>query len=195
MEKLKMESAFKNGWQIFKDNFLTLTISFFVVCLFSVTLILAPAMIAGFTYMLLRASKGESIEIGDVFHGFSDFGRYFIGGLLYVGVLFLGCLCFGVGVFAAQGVLLFFFPVMVDKKLSAGDALSQCWEYFKSDWPMAILMAIILEVIFGVGESAWHVVVFITGAFAFSVSIAAYNQVFGSVSTEPEIEIEPEEVV
>ncbi len=195
MEKLKMENAFKNGWQIFKDNFLTLTIAFFVVCLFSVTLILAPAMMAGFTYMLLRASKGEAIEIGDVFHGFSDFGRYFVGGLLYVGVLILGSLCFGVGLFAALGVLLFFFPVMVDKKLSAGDALSECWAYFKSDWPMAILMAVILEVIFGAGESAYHVVVFITGAFAFTVSIAAYNQVFGSITPEPEIEIEPEEVI
>jgi len=195
MEKLKMENAFKNGWEIFKDNFITLTIAFFVVCLFSVTLILAPAMMAGFTYMLLRASKGEAIEIGDVFHGFSDFGRYFVGGLLYVGVLLLGSLCFGIGIFASLGVLLFFFPVMVDKKLSAGDALSECWTYFKNDWPMAILLGIILQVIFGVGESAWHVFVFITGAFAFSVSIAAYNQVFGPVSTEPEIEIEPEEVV
>lgn len=82
---------------------------------------------------------------------------------------------------------------MVDKKLSAGDALSQCWTYFKSDWPMAILMAVILEVIFGVGESAYYVVVFITGAFAFSVSIAAYNQVFGSEPTK--LETEPEEVI
>ena len=195
MEKLKMESAFNNGWQVFKDNFLTLTIAFFVVCLFSATLILAPAMIAGFTYMLLRASRGEAIEIGDVFHGFSDFGRYFVGGLLYLGILLLGAICFGIGIFASLGVLLFFFPVMVDKKLSAGEALSVCWEYFKSDWPTAILMAVILKVIFGVGESAWHVFVFITGAFAFSVSIAAYNQVFGSESTEPEIEIEPEEVI
>ncbi len=195
MEKLKMESAFKNGWQIFKDNFITLTIAFFVLSLFSLTVILAPAMFAGFTYMLLRASRGEAIEIGDVFHGFSDFGRYFVGGLLYVGVVLLGVLCFGIGIFASIGVLLFFFPVMVDKKLSAGDALSQCWEYFKSDWPMAILMAIILEVITGVGESAYYVFVFITGAFALSVSIAAYNQVFGSVSIEPEIEIEPEEII
>ncbi len=61
MQKLKMESAFSNGWQIFKDNFITLVIAFFVVSLFSLTIILAPVMLAGFTYMLLRASKGEAI--------------------------------------------------------------------------------------------------------------------------------------
>jgi membrane-anchored glycerophosphoryl diester phosphodiesterase (GDPDase) len=182
MQKLQMENAFKIGWEIFKQNFITLSISFFVTSLFSLTIILAPIMMAGFTYMLLKASRGEAIEIGDVFHGFSDFGRYFVGGLLYVGVVILGALCFGIGVFASFGILMFFFPIMVDKHLSAGEALSKCWTYFKSDWPMAILMAIVLDVIMAVGEAGFYILVFVTGAFSYAVLIAAYNQVFNTIS-------------
>ena len=183
MGKIDFGKAFSRGWEIFSGNMINYIIGFFLAVLISITVILAPIMFAGFYFMLIKGARGESVEIGDVFHGFSDFGRYFIGGLLYLGIMLLGALACGVGIIPVAGIMLFFYPLMVDKGLGAGEAFSKCWEYFKTDWLMAILLAIVTGIVSQAGSYVMGIGVLFTGPFASAVMIGAYEHVFGETAT------------
>jgi hypothetical protein len=180
MGKINFGEAFSNGWKLFSGSMVNLILGFLLTILLSVTIILAPIMYAGFIFMLLKAARGESVEIGDVFHGFSNFGRYFLGGLLAMGVAILGVLACGIGIIPVSGLLLFFFPLLVDKGYSGGEALGKCWEYFKTDWLMAILLSIVTGIISNAGSYVLGIGVLFTGPFAMAVAVAAYQDVFGA---------------
>jgi len=181
MGKIDFGKTFSRGWEIFSSNMVPLIVGFFLTVLLSVTIILFPVMYAGFYFMLLKAARGETVEIGDVFHGFSSFGRYFVGGLLVMGVSIIGVLACFIGIFPVMGIILFFFPLMVDKGLGAGEAFGRCWEYFKTDWLMVILLAFVSNLVSQAGSYALGIGVLFTGPYALSVVMAGYEQVFGNV--------------
>jgi membrane-anchored glycerophosphoryl diester phosphodiesterase (GDPDase) len=178
MGKIDFGKAFSRGWEIFNGNMVNLMIGFFLTSIISITIILAPIMYAGLYFMVLKAARGGKVEVGDVFHGFSAFGRYFVGGLLALGVGILGILACGIGIIPVSGILLFFFPLMVDKGLSAGEAFGRSWNFFKSDWLMAILLAIVSGLVSQAGAYVLWVGIFFTGPFATAITIAAYLDVF-----------------
>ena len=180
MRKIDLGKAFSNGWELFASNMVNLIIGYFLMALISITIILIPVIMAGFYHMLLKAGRGESVEIGDLFVGFSDFGRYFVGGLLAMGLMILGMIACVVGVIPVAGIIIFFFPIMVDKGLSAGEALGRCWEYFKQEWLMLILLALITGFIQQAGGYAAGIGILFTGPFAASITIAAYMDSLGS---------------
>lgn len=144
MYKIDLGFAFTNGWKAFKRNFIPLAIAYIIATLLSMTVILFPIMWAGLFRMAIRSARGEYVEVGDVFIGFSDFGRYFVGGLLYIGLMLAGIFACCIGIFPAMGLVLFLFPLMVDKGYTAGQAYNVCWDYFKVEWIMLIVTAFIL---------------------------------------------------
>ncbi|MCZ7586836.1 MAG: hypothetical protein M5R36_27780 [Deltaproteobacteria bacterium] len=182
MGKIDFGAAFSEGWNGFSKNILNFIVGYLLVVIISITVILAPVMIAGIYRMGLKAARGETTEINDVFSGFSDFGRYFVGGLLWFGVMLLGVLACGVGVFVTSGITLFLFPLMVDRGESGGSAFSQCWAYFKTDWLMAIVLAFVTGLISSLGSYVAGIGVLVTGPFAMMVTVAAYEQVFGGTA-------------
>jgi len=144
LRKIDLGFAFKNGWQAFTRNFVPLAVAQLITTLLSMTVILIPIMWAGMFRMAIKSARGQSVEVGEVFSGFSDFGRYFVGGLLYLGIMIVGILACCIGIFPAMGLVLFLFPLMVDKGYTAGQAYNVCWDYFKIEWIMLIVTAIIL---------------------------------------------------
>jgi len=184
MGKIDFGAAFSKGWEGFTKNIVNLIVGFLLVAVISITIILAPIMMAGIYRMALKAVRGEKTEINDVFSGFSDFGRFFVGGLIWIGISIVGLLACGVGVIVTSGILLFFFPLMVDRGLSGGEAFGKCWAYFKTDWLMAIVFAIVTGIISQVGTYVAGVGVLVTGPFAMIVTVAAYDHVFGGVAEE-----------
>lgn len=179
MGKIDIGKAFSRGWGIFSSNMVNLMVGFFLSAILSCTIILAPIMYAGLYYMLLKTARGQQAEIGDIFHGFSDFGRYFLGGLLLLGVSILGVFACFIGIFPAMGLILFVLPLMVDKGYGAGEALGHCWEYFKKDWLMAILLAFLTGFLSNAGSYVFLVGILFTGPFALAVTVGAYEHVFG----------------
>lgn len=193
MGKIEFGPAFSKGWEIFSSNMLNLIIGFFLTALISITIILAPIMYAGLYFMVLKAARGESVEIGDVFHGFSAFGRYFVGGLLVFGLMLAGLLVCGIGIIPVSGIILFFFPLMVDKGMSAGEAFGKSWEFFKGDWLMAIVLALVIGLVSQAGGYVMGIGALFTGPFAVCITIAAYEQVFisGAAHAAPAAPVAP----
>ena len=84
---------------------------------------------------------------------------------------------------------------MIMKGKGAGDALGDCWGYFKSDWLMAIVLAFVTSFISQIGTYAFGLGVLLTAPFAMCMVAAAYYDVFGGDSApamaQPATPIEP----
>ena len=186
MGKIDFGNAFSKGWRGFSANVGILVLGALLAGLISFTIILAPIMAAGMFYMCLKSVRGQKVEVGDVFVGFSDFGRFFVGGLLMIAVVFVGLLACCIGVFASAAIGLFFWPHMVDKGKNPGDALGDCWRFFKSDWLMAILFALVSGIVAISGYIVFVFGVFLTLPFAWCTVAAAYDDVF-SVGAAPAV--------
>ncbi|MCB1154427.1 hypothetical protein KDL45_12310 [bacterium] len=187
MGSIDFGNAFSVGFSGYGKNVINLAVATLIAGIIGgVTLgICMPAMIAGLYIMSLKAVRGEGTEIGDIFGGFKGFGRYFLGFLLAILLVVGGVIALCVGVFVVAGVLIFFYPLLVDRQdLSIGDALGECWTYFKGDWLMAILFAIVTNLISQAGS-------LVAIGFLFTVPIstcivaAAYDQVFKTPAAVP----------
>jgi len=131
--------------------------------------------------MLIKSASGETVELKDVFYGFSDFKRYFLGGLLFFFVLFFGWLTCLAGVIPAYA-LLFFMPIfMVERGYEGGIALEECWKFFKDQWHMLIFLALLSISFLVAGLFMLGIGIIVAGPFAFALRVAAYDQLFGVV--------------
>ncbi len=195
MGKIDFGDAFSKGWQAFTANIGVLIIGTLLMAIISMTVILAPIMLAGFYNMCLKAVRGQKVEVGDVFFGFSHFGRFFVGFLLMIAVGFLGVLACFIGAFVSNAVLMFLFIRMIDTGKGSGEALGECWQYFKGDWLLAIVFAFVTGFIAQVGAYALGIGVLLTMPFAYCTVAAAYYGVFGDGAApavaQPAAPIEP----
>ena len=185
MGNIDFGPAFNAGWEGFSKNIVPLAVGFLVALVMSLFIITIPFTFAGYVYICLRAIRGENVEVGDVFYGFSDAGRFFIAGLLIAVFNVIGLMACGFGVLITGPISLFVFPYMIDKEASFGEAFGECWRYFKRDWLMLILMAVAVSIIFYVGFVGVVLGFLFTGPFAGCVGIAAYMQVFGKEAPPP----------
>jgi hypothetical protein len=188
MGKIDFGIAFSEGWNAYSKHIVNFLVATLIMGLLSITIILIPIMLVGLVHMALKAVRGEDTQINDVFYGFNDFGRYFVGGLLYIGVALLGVLACGIGAFVSAGILLFFFPLMIDKEMSAGQAFSECWAFFKTDWLMAIVLAFVTSLVSSAGSYALGVGALFSVPLSMCVVAAAYYRVIGSAPAAPAIQ-------
>lgn len=196
MGKMDFPKALTRGWQIFTKDPLNLILGGVIVGLISMTVILAPIMIAGYVYLVLRVARGEKAELGDIFNGFSDFGRYFLGGLVYVLVMLVPMLLAiassGLGVVLqalAGGIVILFWPLMVAKKMSGPDAFKGSLDVWKREYLAATILTLLFIAMGFISGLTFGLGYIIAMPLMFTITIAAYEQVFGLA-----VEIESEDV-
>ncbi len=204
MGKLQFGPALTRGWQIFTKDPLNLILGAFIAILLSFTIVLFPAMTAGYIYMVRRIAKGEKAELGDIFHGFNDFVRYLVGGLIYLLALLpaylLGLATQGLGVIASAviaGLLLPFWPLMVDRGMSGPDAFKEGLEFYKKEYLTATIIALLFIAFSFIAMLTFGVANLITVPLTAAIMLAAYEQCYGfsdDAETEPVREGEFEEV-
>jgi uncharacterized membrane protein len=180
MGKIDFGTAFSKGWDAFSKNIGILLGGYCLTMVISMTIVLGPAIYAGFYFMVLKTLRGQKAEINDLFVGFSDFGRFFVGGLLILGLGICGLLCCCVGIFVVSGLTIFLLMHMVDKGKGAGEALQDCWAHFKVDWLMLILFAFVVNLVAQAGVYALYFGILLSAPFAACVTGAAYLDVFGN---------------
>lgn len=186
MKAVGIGELFKAGWEIYRGNFLPLTLAFTVMCLVSLTIVPAPALLVAFFMMLINAHRGQIIVFSDLFSRNRDIKRYFKGALLALLVLIAGFLVCIAGVAVAGAILLMFFPMMADKGMKHGQALEQCWILFKREWKMLLMLLPLTTALALSGLFVFLIGFFITAPLAISVVAVAYEQLYGSLEDEPE---------
>lgn len=142
----------KNTWEICiqKDNLIVLLVGGLVTAFGSMfTLgVLSGPLTLGFVQTCHKAARGESVEMGDLWNGFSRFGASFVLSVLMLIAMVIGSLACGVGALVAAVFFLYSFNVMADNEdIGAVDAMKESFALAKENLADTVVVILILGVI------------------------------------------------
>ncbi|MDX2040764.1 MAG: zinc-ribbon domain-containing protein [Acidobacteriota bacterium] len=142
-------------------------------------LLAGPFLISGLYKTAFKQLRGEPISVGDLFSGGDIFlrvlGSFFAMGFFVI----LGFLLCILPSYVAMGLLFFTVPLIVERDLSIGEALSTSYNTVKSNWFMFTLFVFVLGILASVGSFACYVGLLATYPLHFTVTAIAYRDVFG----------------
>jgi len=186
MGKLQFIPALSRGWRIFLKDPLNLILGGVVSFLLGLTIVLAPVMIAGYFHLTRIIARGEKAELGQVFHGFNDFGRYFLGGLIFLLAMLpaylLGLALQGLGVIAGAvilGLLLPYWPLMVDRGLDGTEAFKASLDSYKREYLTTTIIALLFIAFCMIAMLTFGLTHLVTLPLTATIMMAAYEQTFG----------------
>jgi len=123
--------------------------------------------------------RGEAVSIGDLFSGGDIFLRV-LGAFLVIGILaMLGAILCIFPAFIVAGLVWFTIPLIVERNLSIGEAVSASYEATKSNWFMFTLFAFVVSLLASVGQFACYVGLLVTYPLQFTITTIAYRDIFG----------------
>lgn len=156
------------------------------VMMIPLILVAAPLFLLGGAFILgglwktaFKQLRGEAISVGDLFSGGDVFLRI-LGAMVAVGFLAIlgGLLCVFPALIVA-GLLYFTIPLIVERDMSVGDAISASYEATKQHWFMFTLFAIVVAILASLGQYACGVGILATYPLQFTIAAVAYRDLFG----------------
>ena len=118
--------AFKRAWGLFVKDIAPLLIGALIAGVLSILTvgILAGPLFAGLYGMVIgRVRDGRPAHVGDIFAGLGRFWSYFAAALVLVILIGLASLTI-VGGFLLATIWIYVFPLMVDRGMGLGEAMS-----------------------------------------------------------------------
>jgi len=150
-----------------------------------ISLVINSLLGAGLFRMATKQMHGQEIGIGDLF----DFGdiaaQAIIGGILVSLIIAVGsmfCLLPGL---VLGGLLMFTFPLIVDKKMSATEAMSASMNALKSQWLMATVFGIVVVIVYMIGIFFCFIGILVSAPIALLSIAVLYRNFFIGSSTPP----------
>lgn len=123
--------------------------------------------------------RGEAISVKDLFSGGDIFLRV-LGAFFAIGLLaMLGAIFCIFPAYIAVGLTWFTIPLIAERNLSIGEAISASFEATKTHWFMFTLFAIVVSLLAGIGSAACYVGLLASYPLQFTITAIAYRDVFG----------------
>ncbi len=123
--------------------------------------------------------RGESVSVGDLFSGGDVFLRV-LGAFFVIGILaMIGAILCIFPAFIVAGLVWFTLPLIVERNLSIGEAVSASYEATKGNWFMFTLFAFVVSLLAGLGQFACYIGLLVTYPLQFTITAIAYRDVFG----------------
>ncbi|MEO6723918.1 MAG: zinc-ribbon domain-containing protein [Blastocatellia bacterium] len=123
--------------------------------------------------------RGEPISVRDLFSG-GDVFLPVAGAFIVIQILTV--LGFSLCIFPAfvvAGMLHFAMPLIVERRLSIGEAISASYNATKSNWPMFVLFVFILGLLASAGGAVCGIGLVASYPLHFTITAIAYRDVFG----------------
>ncbi len=210
---IRIGDWFSKAWELFTESVGVHIVLALIVGLGSVLTIgiLAGPLMCGWFYVILRQLREPDYkpEIGDIGKGFEVFGQALLACIVIgVGSVVVGSILNVVPVLgqllsiAAGGAIaacvLFVFPLIVDRKAGAIDAIKLSFETIKPAFWGFFGFAVLISVISGIGGALCGVGWLVAGPVTTIAVAIAYRDNFGEASvieleapTPPQPPVEP----
>lgn len=138
MKEIRAEEYFAIGFELGKRNYWTIFFNYLIymaVCILAaitiVGIFILPAILVGFVRFLLKAARGEDVEIGDSLSAGFKNGMWWKAlsfSIIYIVGITLGCmLLIAPGLYLLTGWAIGFY-LLVDKEMPPQEALSKSRE-------------------------------------------------------------------
>jgi hypothetical protein len=123
--------------------------------------------------------RGEPISIRDLFSAGESFPR-FLGAAIVTGILaMIGLVLCVIPAFIVLGALYFTLPLVVERRLSIGDAIQRSRDATRGDLLMFVLFAFVVSIIAQAGSYLCYVGMLVTWPLQYTIAAIAYRDCFG----------------
>jgi hypothetical protein len=133
----------------------------------------------GFWRTATKQLRGEDISVRDLFYGGTIFLQL-LGASIPLGLLYIigSLLCF-FPAFIVQGLFHFAIPLIVDRRMSVGDAISASFSATKGHWVMFSLFAFVIYLLATAGVFLCYVGLLASYPLQITIMAVAYRDTFG----------------
>ena len=164
----------------------TVIVFFLLMFVFLIgALVVQGCLAAGITNYTLQLTRNGVASMQDMWMGFKNpmpfTGAFFISGIFTaLGV----CACI-LGTYVVAGLLMFVWPVMIDRRLGPMEAVRESWNMLKDEWLMATLFLFVVQLCASIGIYACYVGFAVTYPLTFIAPALLYNKYVGHVPQAP----------
>jgi uncharacterized membrane protein/ribosomal protein L40E len=153
-----------------------LTLIFGVVALL---VLVSSYLVCGMYHTAFKQLRGEPISTRDLFSAGDSYPR-FLGAAIVVGILaMIGFVLCVIPAFIVVGALYFTLPLVVEGRLSIGDAIQKSRDATRGDLFMFVLFALVVSIIAQAGSYLCYVGVLVTWPLQYTIAAVAYRDCFG----------------
>lgn len=153
-----------------------------------VGLVAAALLLPGMIRTGIKQIRGEAIAPGDIFSA-TD---VFVGAAVVIIATAAGFIACGIGVLVTSTLFFFALPLLVDKRVSFGDALSKSMEVTKQNFWFFLVYMIVIRMVAGLGSVACGIGILVTMPMAVLGMVVAYERTFNAPAAAVAPEALPE---
>jgi len=155
----------------------------FMLALISLVVILLALLsiylVGGMYHTAFKQLRGEAISTRDLFSA-GDCFPTLLGAAFVVGILvMIGALLCIIPAFIVAGALYFTLPLVVERRLSVGEAIQTSRDATRGDLFMFVLFAFVVSLIAQAGSYLCYVGMLVTWPLQYTISAIAYRDCFG----------------
>ena len=163
LEKPTIESIFKQAFKTMVDQIVVCVVNTVIfgfvcviLCVTIIGILAIPAVVGGYTESMIRAARGEKVEIGDFFKtGFNKFGTLLGAGILFFFGVAIGLICFVLPGIYLMVRWFFVTQLIVDKNAGISEAFQQSGKMVYSIFWEVLAVLILISVIEAMGGAIW----------------------------------------
>jgi len=171
------------AWEIFKQDAGIHIVVFLILGVASSMSsgILYGPLLCGYYYMIFKHLQDPSsrLQLGDIAKGFDVFVHALVAWLLMAVFVNLGAIACFVGTIVVSALLIFVFPLIMDRRMDFWPAFEASFEKTKSNWLGWSVFVVVLGLVYILGVIACFVGVLITGPLTLIAMALAYRDNFG----------------
>jgi len=171
------------AWEIFKQDWLMHVVVMLILGVANSGSggILYGPLLCGYYYMIFKKLQDPtgSIELGDIAKGFDVFVHALVAWLLISVFAGVGSIACFVGSIVVTALLIFVFPLIMDRRMDFWPAFEASFEKTKNNWLGWSVFVLVLGVVYMAGIIACFVGILVTGPLTLIATALAYRDNFG----------------
>ena len=171
------------AWGIFKQDAGIHIVVFLVLSVASgmSSGILYGPLLCGYYYMIFRHLQDPSsrLQLGDIAKGFDVFVHALVAWLLMAVFVNLGAIACFVGSIVVWALLIFVYPLIMDRRMDFWPAIETSFEKTKDNWLGWSVFVLVLGLVYMAGIIACFVGILVTGPLTLIATALAYRDNFG----------------